>query len=1071
MQNIKLWSPIATAAVVLSLSVSPLAAQITGELRGLVLDPTGAAMREGEVTLESLETAERRVSHVNAGLFAFPLLKIGAYSVSVHTPGFRTARTDADVKAGEITSLRMELQVGPVTESVDVTDAVSLLATQSAQRQISITGRDLLEIPVNRDSSGFALTGAGVSPVMANNASLLQSNYSINGSRYRSNNVTVDGVTSTDVADSSTGGVITPLIFNTIKEVKLVSSNFNSEYGRNAGSQLLMLTQNGSNQLHGELFDYFQNDRLNARQYFDRTGKANKLRDNTFGFVLGGPLPTWKTGDGANRVFWLGAYERQEIRGVVTGLAKAPTQAMLNQVTDPTSLSLLDQYRVPTSPSGTLSSLSTNVQSGWKLNLRGDVVLSATDALWVRYGNSSNEVTGGAYAFLSTFLPGFGAGSDWFAQQLTAQELHQFSPAVVNEARFGFGSTDPEFFLDSPYRLGPAIQFFNNDVSPFGQAPNMPQGRKQRTFQFTDNVSWTAGAHQIKFGGDYHYIQRDSFDDSGQRGLIYFLNWGDFAAGRPVQLFQFFGNAVRRHRVHNFFGFLQDDWRITRSLTLNVGLRMERAGGTTEADGVIANLNLSNRSPIGVAGSGPLGVIETGEPSFRGNTNWAPRVGFAWSPGSSGQTVVRGGYSIAYDFLYMQATLNQRFLPPFIQTAQSAGPFTGDNSLAHLVAGDSAIQNLVRGSAGVLRPDLPNFGAISPAIDPGIKNPQMQNWSLGVETQRFGLVWKAAYVGTKGTYLTRFRPLNLINAPRPATDPEDELARQADFRLASQRATGSLFAPSNRYDPRYDEVNWLESSANSSFHSAQFEVGRRFSTLLVSAAYHYGKSLDDNSEAIAGLISDDVRQQNPANNRDNHGPSQFDNRHRLVVMHQWTPSWGRRSSNWFVRSALADWGFSGIASVQSGVPVTFLSGSRLSVSSPSLLTTSSPVRPNTAGPFEFSPRPIGSAGVIGVSGPSGRALSNYAASLGLSQPLLGNIGNLGRGTHRLNGITNANWSLFKNVPVRESVNLQIRGDFYNLFNNTSFQDVDRTINSTTFGQYTRVGQNPRSVTLAARLVF
>jgi hypothetical protein len=279
---------------------------------------------------------------------------------------------------------------------------------------------------------------------------------------------------------------------------------------------------------------------------------------------------------------------------------------------------------------------------------------------------------------------------------------------------------------------------------------------------------------------------------------------------------------------------------------------------------------------------------------------------------------------------------------------------------------------------------------------------------------------------------------------------------------------------SNRIDRRYNAIGYTESSANSNFHSMQVEVTKRTTNgLLVNAAYTWGRSIDDNSDVLGVLINDGPAQQNPRDNRNNRAVSQFDINQRLVLTHSWEPRWFRNSPNAFAKYALGGWGFSGIASFRSGFPVTFLAGARRGITDPiTVLGGGGNVRPNAAGDFTFDPRPAGSAGApFGLNADPTVRISSYAAQLGLSQPLLGNFGNLGRNVRRLNGERNFDWNVYKNFAVRERAYFQIRAEFYNVFNNVSFQDVDRTITSPTFGQYQTVGQNSRFIQLAARFVF
>lgn len=192
-----------------------------------------------------------------------------------------------------------------------------------------------------------------------------------------------------------------------------------------------------------------------------------------------------------------------------------------------------------------------------------------------------------------------------------------------------------------------------------------------------------------------------------------------------------------------------------------------------------------------------------------------------------------------------------------------------------------------------------------------------------------------------------------------------------------------------------------------------------------------------------------------------------------MISHNWEPEWFRSTDNWFVRNIVGNWGFSGITSFRSGFPVTLEAGSRRTLALLTVMGGGGAVRPNTSGPFEFNPRPSGSAGApFGTSNPDGaQAISAYAQSLGLSQPLLGNIGDLGRNVVRVNGERNFDWNIYKSFNVTENMRFQIRSEFYNIFNYTSFQDVSRVITAPDFGQYTSVGQNARLIQLGARFVF
>jgi len=1064
-------------AVALATAFS-LPAQITGDIRGVVTDSSGGAVTQAKVTLKSVETGETRTTGVTAaGGFNFALLKIGEYEVRAEAPGFRVTVTQATVRAGETADVRFSLELGQVTETISVTDAVTLLDTTNSQVQGSVTGQAILDIPVNRNPNQFALMMPGVVPVTSNNPFLGSGSFNSNGGRGRGNNITVDGVTTTDVSVTGTGGVLNPLIFQTLQEVKIITNNFSAEYGRNSSAQALYLTRAGGNDLHGELWEFLQNDKLNARPYFDTTGKANIVRYNQYGFMVGGPAYIPKLFDGRNKAFFLVAYEGQKQRGAgATRIARVPTPQQVASVTDPTARAILQQYQVPTDPGGQIGTAAPNRADVWKLNLRADLVLSSRDNFWFRYAPSSSVTASTGLTFVGSNLPGFGATSQGKPRQSIAAHTHTFGASAVNEFRFGFGQSDAGFPIDTPYPLGARIIFQDAGVTNLGVWEGLPQGREQKTFEFNDNFSVLKGSHSLKMGGQYYYLQADSIFDALVRPVFSFPSFADFAAGRPAVWQQRFGNSLRANRVKNLFVYVQDDWKVKRNLTLNVGIRMEYAGGPTEKDGRISNLNFSNSTAFGAAGAGPFGLLEVGKPSFNSNYNWGPRLGFAWTPGSDQKTVIRGGYGIAYDFIFLNPITNQRFLPPLMVTGvlTGAASFTGANSFANLVAGNAQIQRDTASQVGALSQTTRNFGAISPAIDSNLSNPQVHQWSFGVQRDFRGWIGKASYVGTKGNYLPRSRDLNLVANPiRAASTVADETARLAEFNTQFQRQSGGLTTQSNRIDPRYNGIVFVESSANSNFHSAQFEVTRRMKDMFFNVAYTFGKSIDDGSDVLGVLINDSSNQQNPLDNRNNRSVSQFDVQQRLVLTHNWELPWGKNASNRFVRHVLGGWGFSGITSFRSGFPVTLDAGPRRGLNPLTVLGGGAAIRPNVSGPVKIDWRPARSAGApFGLATPDGvQAVSAYANGLGLTQPLLGNFGTLGRNTHRLNGERNFDWNAYKNFYVTEGRYLQFRAEFYNAFNNTSFQDVSRVITQTDFGQYTTVAQNARFIQLGLRFVF
>ena len=503
------------SAVIAFIGCLHLQAQITGEIRGAVSDPSGAAVPMAIVKLTSIETQQIRTQTVgSAGEFSFDLLGIGKYEVQAEAPGFSIEKTQAEVKTGETTAVAFTLKVGQLSETVTVAEAVAQIDTENAQLQTSVTDQAIQEIPVGRNANNFALMAPGVAPVSANNSFLGSASFNANGGRGRGNNILVDGITSTDVSTTGTGGVTGPLNFSSIKEVKIITNNFNAEYGRNSSSQVLYITKGGTNSLHGELYEYLENDKLNARAFFDRSGSANIVRQNTYGFEVGGPVYIPKLFDGRNKAFWHVDYEGFKKRG--TGapvIANVPTPALLGTITDPTSLALAQQYKLPSSPSGTLPESAPNTSDTYEVAMRGDFIIGKKDTMWMRYGvYDSNTFSSGNY-FISSNLPALARAASTIRARRRWRK-RTCSNATVNEFRFGFGQSKPSFPIQTPYPLGPADHFFGWLGNRPRRIEHSSAGPGTANLSIYATTSRDRGTHNIKMGFEWYHLEADSFFDS-----------------------------------------------------------------------------------------------------------------------------------------------------------------------------------------------------------------------------------------------------------------------------------------------------------------------------------------------------------------------------------------------------------------------------------------------------------------------------------------------------------------------------------------------------------------------------
>jgi hypothetical protein len=375
-----------------------------------------------------------------------------------------------------------------------------------------------------------------------------------------------------------------------------------------------------------------------------------------------------------------------------------------------------------------------------------------------------------------------------------------------------------------------------------------------------------------------------------------------------------------------------------------------------------------------------------------------------------------------------------------------------------------------------------NFGNFSP-IDPNLNNPQVQQWNLTIEHQlTSSLAAKVSYVGNVGHYLLRSRHMNMIppGTVRPATSEADEIARISEFAAVFAGYSGSVTAGSKRIDPRFNAVTKIESSANSNYNALEAQIVKRFSSSYqFHVSYTWSKSIDDASDVLNVNVNDFPVAQNPLNVRDNRSVSQFDIPHRLVINHVYAPQIFRDLKG-PAGKILHGWEFGGIFQTQSGFPTNIFSGSRFGINDISLSGNSANViRPAVVGDIsKLVFAPLGSPAAASIPTPAARGINTTAtqrntntSGFPLVQPLLGNVGTLGRNAIRLNGLTNFDWVILKNTRVNENLNVQFRSEFYNVFNNTSFARFDNNLSSSTFGVYQGTDTTPRQIQFALKLIW
>jgi hypothetical protein len=970
--------------------------------------------------------------------------------------------------------------LGTTSETVDVVGGAGPVLDVSTSQVIgqSLDAVTVIGLPNQaRDPVAFSNLAPGVVPVTKDNPFLGTGSFNSNGSRGRSNNITVDNAVASDISTTGESGIGT-LSLDGVQEVKVITNNFTAEYGRNSGAQVQVITKSGTNQYHGSVYEFHQNAFFNARDYFDTTGRPTPLIQNQYGFTAGGPILK-------NRMFVFGHYEGLKTRGAgSTATATVLTSTQVAGITDPTSLAVFQAAGSPSSSSGQLTSAAANKTDAYSWSLRWDQILrQGKDTVTVRYAENPVTQVRPGLTFVNTNLPNYGAGLNNNPRVAFVSYTSAIGTTEVNQARFEYQRSRPNFLpfttLKAPYAPLVQIAGFDN----FSESSIIPQGRTQNNYSYSDTFSWSRGKHQFKFGTDVFRYLAPSYFDSNLRGTVVFGSVAAFQAGTPSLWTQNFGSTARHNRSTDLAWFAQDDLRLTHALTLNLGFRMETSGGVGELNNIISNIDPSKQCSIGGGGTGPLGCMDLGGQAFARTWYPAPRLGFAWNPGNQ-KFVLRGGYGLAYDFIFYNPITNLRFAPPFVPSI-TVSTFTGNNSFASLVAGTSQAQSDARAAIGQFLPTQKNFGGVS-AVNQHLKNPRNQQWNLGAEYAIANdFVLKTTYVGTKNDRLLASLPINLVNPaniPAPATSVADETARLVSFQTTFRHESGNASGTSvnNRLDPRFNGVTQLQSVAQSNYNALQVEIVKRMNHgLTFDANYTYGHSIDNVSDALNVLVNDSVSFQDSRNLALNRANSQFDVRQRFAVGYIYQLPISHHLSG-VLRRTLGGWQIGGATELRSGFPATIFAGSRYGIPDPALIGNLGTQNVWANGDVsQLHPIPVSHGTFIT---PCHRGVQTGAVvpvkcagdnpnNFPLTQPLLGDFGNSGRNVLRLSGVQDFDFVALKDTVITEGKNLELRWEVYNAFNHANFSGFVNTLTSPSFGTYTSTATNMRQMQGSVKFTF
>jgi Carboxypeptidase regulatory-like domain/TonB dependent receptor-like, beta-barrel len=869
-------------------------AQNTASIKGTVTDASGAAIAGAKVTVKNTNQGIERVTQTNAdGYYEVPALPPGTYSVDVQQQGFEHAvANDVPLQVSRNSVQDFRLKIASTDTVVTVESTLPVVESTSISVGQVIDNKTVQDIPLNgRHFVDLALLIPGTVTPPQNGfltAPLRgQGSFAFNsaGQREDTTNFMVNGI---NLSDEVQNQITFQPSVNTVQEFKVNNSTFSAEYGRNSGSIVNIATRNGTNDLHGEVFEYYRNNAMDARNFFNTSPNPQaQFNRNNFGAAAGGPIKK-------DRAFFFASYEGLRQRQGITVNTLVPTDAERATVTNANIAKLV--ALIPHVNSGTnrfTGSISApvNIDQG-----TGDLQFNLTQNDTLHGYLAIQQDLRQEPTLQGNNLPGWGDTRQARRQIMTVNETHVFGPRLTNEARLGYNrihiSFAPNALLDpSSFGIANGLsgpvglpQISVNNALNIGGPAGFPQARGDTTAVFSDTLHYLRGRHSLAIGGEVRRFYNNNVSENiGSFGFASITNFLNDQANAFTVLQ---GSGDDKILEPAWGIFLQDNFKLRPNLTLELGLRYDYNSTPSEANNKFVGFDPATSS-LEQVGTGGFGQVYN-----TNNKNIQPRVGFAWDPFGDTKTVVRAAYGLLTDQPVTNSVSGMSGNPPFALPISSS---SSTNSLSLEAPGGS-------GPA-----------AVSPStISRTFNNAYAQSWNLNVQreiTPTMGLM--VGYFATKGTHLRIARNLNQpISGARPFTT------------LGGTILTGTGVG----------NVTEADSSGNSIYNALWVTFDKRTSHgLQFNTSYTFSKSIDYNSLSSQGVVVQDSY--NLVNDR---GLSDFDARHRFVINLIYDlPFKGNR--------LVEGWELSTISQAQTGNPITILTAN-------TGFTGNRTVRPDVTGP-------------------------------------------------------------------------------------------------------------------------